>query len=201
MLCQLDHKAVFAAQRPLIALLLISCFTPALFHIGLAQIAADGVMPANRVVDNRTEDAAHVRIEAMTLAELEGMLTLQCVRGVIAFQLVGRVIEQHADIQAARLIDQAQDLAPPQHHRPVRAGGYFSLVRLLLVRHYFVHHGSTSSPTRVRRIIFNLSSSTDAGCINPSICSRVARNSGAVNCDAARGLGTGTSIISSISPG
>ena len=51
---------------------------------------------------------AHVRVEAVTGGELEGVLALQGIRGVVALQQVQRVIKQHAQVGAAFDIGQAQ---------------------------------------------------------------------------------------------
>ena len=65
-------------------------------------------MPANTVLDDRTEDPAHVRVQAITTGELEGMLALQGVRRIVTLQQILRIIKQHTDIGTAVDIDKAQ---------------------------------------------------------------------------------------------
>ena len=124
-LAGLDQKTVVPVQGPVVAVRLIAALAPALGDHGTRRIAADGVVPADRVGDDRAEDAAHVGVEAVATRQLERVLALQRVGRVVALEWVGGVVEQHADVGAAGDVDEAQRQAAPHHERPVRATGEF----------------------------------------------------------------------------
>ena len=102
------QKTVVAVLQPEVAVVLIIALPPASTHFGLVTTAAHRIDPACAVLDDGAEDMAHVRVEAVTGGELEGVLALQGIRGVVALQQVQRVIKEHAQVGAAFDIGQAQ---------------------------------------------------------------------------------------------
>ena len=111
-----------AILRPFIAALLIARAVPTARRTSaLVGVAAYGVVPPHRVLDDRAENAAHVRVQAMALGELERMLTFERIRRVVTFEQVVGIVEQHADVGAAVDVDQAKQRAGAHGQRPVLA--------------------------------------------------------------------------------
>ena len=114
-----DQEAVVAVLLPIVAISLIAASPPFRGDRRLGGVAAHRVMPARCVGHDRAEDAAHVRIEAVSFSELEGVLAFQRVRRVVALEQIERVVEQHAGIGAAVEVGELEAAVPPHHHRPV----------------------------------------------------------------------------------
>ena len=100
---------------------LVAVLAVLFLHLFRMQVAAHGVVPAEAVLDDGGEHPAHVRVQTVAAGELEGVLPLEAVRGVVALQLFLRVVEQHAHVGAAFHVGETQGGAAPHPEGPVRA--------------------------------------------------------------------------------
>ena len=126
---QLDQKAVVAGLGAVVERGLEADGLPALVdHVARVEIAADGVVPAQVVLDDGGEDTAHVGIQAVAAGELEGVLALERVRQVEPFQQVLRVVHEHADVGVGRARGKRHRAAATQAQRPVLAAGQMGLI-------------------------------------------------------------------------
>ena len=111
---QFNEKGIVTVLVPVIAVRLIVAPTPLRRHMLRMRVTAHRFMPAQRILDDRGENAAHIRIQAVTPGQLEGVLAFQRVGGVVALQQVLRVVEKHAEVGVARHIGQLHFCASAQ---------------------------------------------------------------------------------------
>ncbi len=117
----LDQKRIMAVLGPVVAIRLVVLCAPARIDQRAVGIAANRIVPTDRVGDDRAEDAAHVRVQAMAPRQLESMLALERVRRVVALQGIVGIEKQHADVRAAAAIDEPHPHAGAQSQRPMLA--------------------------------------------------------------------------------
>ena len=87
---------------PVVACGLIAAVAPLSRDDGLRRIAAYRIVPAETVGNDRAEDPPHIGIKAVACGQLERVLAFERVRRVVALKQIDRIVEEHADIGAAR---------------------------------------------------------------------------------------------------
>ena len=120
---QFGKEAVFATQGPLVVTILVGAHLIFFLQAFFAERAADGVVPAEIIVDHGGKHPPHVRVQAVAPGQLEGVLAFQGVRGVVAFQQVFRVVHQQGQVGATFHVGKSQLHATAYPHRPVGAAG------------------------------------------------------------------------------
>ncbi|VVD33008.1 protein of unknown function [Paraburkholderia dioscoreae] len=120
---QFEQQAVAAVADHRVAMLLITGH--AVFAREQFRVAdpAERIVPAERIGRDRSQHATHVRVEHVAARQMRGVLRLQRIGHVVAFERFVVPVEHGGQIRAAFAIDDAQRHATAQHAGPVRAGG------------------------------------------------------------------------------
>ena len=79
-------------------------------------------MPAERVSNNRAQNAAHIRVQNVPEGQVRDMLRLQCIGHVVPFRWIFPVVEDRAHVGAARGIGYPKGGATFEHMGPGCAG-------------------------------------------------------------------------------
>src|SRR5262249_36298387 len=85
--------------------------------------AADGVVSAAGVPDDREQLAGHVRVDAVAGREEDRLRVLHGVRGVVALLGISRVVAEEVDRLLALEVDDGQHLARGKDAAPGPVGG------------------------------------------------------------------------------
>ena len=131
-LAEFDEEAVATVPVVVVAGLLVAPLSPLAADQFSIASAGRGVVPADVVGDDGTENPTHVGIQAVARGEPERVLALQRVRQVEPCEGVGRVVGEHGRVAAPFDVGQAQ-LDPRVHDkRPVAAPRQHVLIERVL---------------------------------------------------------------------
>ena len=128
-LAHLDQQVVVAVAEEAVAQFLVAAGTVLGLHFAGVQHAAYAVVPAAAVRYDGGQHASHVRIQAMSFGQPEGVLALEGVGQVQALAGLAGIEQHHADVGAALEVGDAQYLAALEDERRVAAAGQRLLVQ------------------------------------------------------------------------
>ena len=116
-LAHLDQQVVVAVAEEAVAQFLVAAGTVLGLHFAGVQHAAYAVVPAAAVRYDGGQHASHVRIQAMSFGQPEGVLALEGVGQVQALAGLAGIEQHHADVGAALEVGDAQYLAALEDER------------------------------------------------------------------------------------
>ncbi|CAG9268409.1 hypothetical protein BCEP4_510024 [Burkholderia cepacia] len=120
---ELEHKAVAAVADHRVAIGLVRRRAVLVCEQARVADTAERVVPAERVGRDRRDHAPHVRVQRMAAREMRGVLRLQRIGHVVAFERVFLAMKHGGQVRTAFDIDDAQREAAAQDAGPVGAGG------------------------------------------------------------------------------
>ncbi len=120
---QLDQQVVDAIAKEAVAQFLIAALTVFFSDFLSIEHAANAVAPATGVGDDGRQHAAHVRIQAMAVAQPGGVLAFEAVGQVQPLGFFVSVEQSQADVGVAVQVGQAQQFAALEDERTMAATG------------------------------------------------------------------------------
>ncbi|CAG9216956.1 hypothetical protein BVI434_3260005 [Burkholderia vietnamiensis] len=120
---ELEHEAVAAVADHRVARGLIRRRAVLARKEPRVADTAERVVPAQRVGRDRRDHATHVRVQRMAARQMRGVLRLQRIGHVVAFEQVFLAMKDGGQVRAAFDIDDAQREAAAQDAGPVGSGG------------------------------------------------------------------------------
>ncbi|CAG9246754.1 hypothetical protein BDI4_20068 [Burkholderia diffusa] len=120
---ELEHEAVAAVADHRVAIGLVRGRAVLVREQPRIADAAERVVPAERVGRDRCDHAPHVRIQRVAAREVRGVLRLQRVGHVVAFERIFLAMKDGGQVRAAVDIDDAQREAAAQDAGPVGSCG------------------------------------------------------------------------------
>ncbi|CAM2174005.1 hypothetical protein BLAT2472_20821 [Burkholderia latens] len=120
---ELEHEAVAAVADHPVAIGLIRRRAVLLREQPRIADAAERIVPAERIGRDRCDHAPHVGVQRMAARQMRGVLRLQRVGHVVAFEQVFLAMKDGGQVRAAVDVDDAQRETAAQDAGPVGSGG------------------------------------------------------------------------------